>query len=497
MFKNYFSFALVLMAFANCSLSAQTISGSLFSEETNESIPYAAVQIGENYGVITNNEGEFQVNVERFQPQDSLHFSSLGYFKKSIALQDFKDGSKVLLKEDVSELADVYLVNKNLSPEEILIKVNENLSKNYSLQLKKFDVFVREQSVSKLLDVEFEIDKATFLEKSVRKKFNKSIDSLLSVNKNATNISYEENYTEILTGSAKDSIKVSAKKATRLKDDTKAGSAEDFSSAVFKKIAENLNSKNTFKVKSGILPIDDSLKVGKAFKVETKPKDSIFNKELRESYDENLKRSKNLNPGKLDFVEDYEAYEFTQESIQGYNGEMVYVLSFVPDKGRAKYHGKLYISAESFAIIKAEYELEEGEKAQNFNMKFLLGIKMSVDKDTGLVIFKKNSENTYDPVYVKRNTHQYVYLNRGLKFKENTDDRSDRIKFKFDLLIENETTEDREILFVKSEPISEETFNAFEASKGIPIERIKKYDATIWEGYNIISPDRDLEEFEY
>jgi hypothetical protein len=320
---------------------------------------------------------------------------------------------------------------------------------------------------------------------------------LLSVNKSATNISYEENYTEILTGTDKDSIKVAAKKATKLKDETKAGSAEDFSSAVFKKIAQNLNSENTFKVKSGILPIDDSLKVGKAFKVEDKPRDSIFNKEVKESYDGNLKRSKNLNPGKLDFVEDYEAYEFTQEGIQGYNGEMVYVLSFTPDKGRAKYHGKLYISAESFAIIKAEYELEEGEKAAGFNMKFLLGIKFSVDKDTGLVIFKKNSENSYDPVYVKRSTHQYVYLNRSLKFKENTDDRSNRIKFKFDLLIENETSQDREILFVKTEPITEATFNAFESNKGIPIERINKYDASIWEGYNIISPERELEEFEY
>lgn len=489
--------SITLFIFFSASIYAQNLSGTLLSQKSNETIPYASVQIGENYGVITNNKGDFQINVDRFTGQDSLYFSSLGYKEKRIAVKDFQQEMKIYLSEDVNQLDDVYLVNKNLSSEEIMEKVNENISQNYNLQLKKFDVFVRNQTISKLLDTEFEVNKATFLEKKVRKKFNQSLDSLLSVNKNSLNTSYTESYAQILTGIEKDSLKVAVKKATQLKDESKAGNAEEFSSEVFKKIAQNLNSENTFKVKSGILPLEDSLKVGKAFKVNNKKKDSVFTKEVKESYASKINRSKNLNPGRFDFVKDYEDYTFTQEKITAYNGEMVYILNFQPDKGRAKYNGRLYISAETFAIIKAEYKLEKGKKAAGFNMKFLLGIKFSVDKDNGLVIFKRNVENTYDPVYLKRSTHQYAYLNRSLKFKENTDDRSNRIKFKFDLLVENETTEDQEILFVKSDSITEETFDSFQENKGILVEKIKNYDSSIWEGYNIISPDRELEEFKY
>ncbi|MGO3260216.1 MAG: carboxypeptidase-like regulatory domain-containing protein [Mesonia sp.] len=494
--KKYFLPFFSLLCLTGFSLSAQQLSGKLLSKETNESIPYAAVQIGENYGVITNNEGEFQINVERFSANDSLHFSSMGYLEKKVALKDFQPNSTIYLKEDVSQLEDVFLVNKNLSMEEIMTRVNENLDKNYNYSLKKFDIFSRKQSTTSVLDMEFEINKATFLDKSVRKNFNKSIDSLLHINKNSTNTSYSESYTQIFIGSSLDSLKVDLQKVTQLKDETKAGDAEDFSSQVFGKIAKNLKSKNTFKVKSGLLPIDDSLEVGKSFKV-NRSQDSLLTKEVKSAYARSMKHSANLHPGKLEFIEDFKAYDFTQEKITGYQGEMVYVLNFVPRKGRAKYHGTLYISSETFAIVKAEYELGEGEKASGMNLKFLLGIKYRRSKNTGVVIFKKNAQNTYDPIYMKSSTQDYVYLNRSFKFKENTDDRSNRIKFKFDLLVENNSNINQELLFVKAEPITTETYNSFTEKEGVVIEKIKKYNASIWKDYNIISPESDLKEFEY
>ena len=210
--------SITLFIFFSASIYAQNLSGTLLSQKSNETIPYASVQIGENYGVITNNEGDFQINVDRFTGQDSLYFSSLGYKEKRIAVKDFQQEMKIYLSEDVNQLDDVYLVNKNLSSEEIMEKVNENISQNYNLQLKKFDVFVRNQTISKLLDTEFEVNKATFLEKKVRKKFNQSLDSLLSVNKNSLNTSYTESYAQILTGIEKDSLKVAVKKASRAID---------------------------------------------------------------------------------------------------------------------------------------------------------------------------------------------------------------------------------------------------------------------------------------
>ena len=39
-------------------------------------------------------------------------------------------------------------------------------------------------------------------------------------------------------------------------------------------------------------------------------------------------------------------------------------------------------------------------------------------------------------------------------------------------------------------------FNSIEENKGKKLDYIRKYDASVWEGYNIISPDRELEDFE-
>ncbi len=494
MLKTYLPLALTFLFFLP--LTAQDLSGSLFSKETNESIPYASVEIGKNYGVITNNEGEFQINVDRFTEKDSLRFSSLGYQSTRIALKDFVQDTIIYLKEDVSELEDVYLINKKLSPQEIMAKVNENLAKNYNYSLRQYDLFIRNESDNEILDAEFEINKATFLEKKVTKKFNTELEELLKTTKNVTSKSYSEKFIRVSLGEKIDSLKVDIQKATVLKDTTQSSDVESFSSEVMKKIGQNLNSENTFKVKSGILPIDDSLKVGKKFKVQTKKSDSIYTKNLKESYVDYFKYNDKLNLGKFDFVREYEDYAYTIEDITGFNGEMVYILSFEPDRGRADYLGKLYVSAESFAIIKAEYHLEEGEKASGINMKFLLGIKAEQTKDTGLIIFKKNENNTYDPVYAKSETNQYIYFNRSFKFKENTEDRSKRIKFKFDMLVENQSNMNTEILFVNSSPVTSEQFNSIEENKGKKLDYIRKYDASVWEGYNIISPDRELEEFE-
>jgi len=495
MFKTYLPLVLTFLFFLP--LTAQNLSGSLFSKETNKSIPYASVEIGKNYGVITNNEGEFQINVDRFTEKDSLRFSSLGYQSTRIALKDFVQDTIVYLKEDVSELEDVYLINKKLSPQEIMAKVNENLAENYKYNLRQYDLFIRNESDYEILDAEFEINKATFLEKKVTKKFNSELEELLKTNKNVTAKSYSEKFIRVSLGEKIDSLKIDIQKATVLKDTTQSSDVEGFSSEVMKKIGQNLKSENTFKVKSGIIPIDDSLKVGKKFKVKTKKSDSIYTKDLKESYVDYFKYNKKLNLDNFDFIRDHEDYAYTIEDITGFNGEMVYILSFEPDRSRADYLGKLYVSAESFAVIKAEYHLEEGEKASGFNMKFLLGIKAEQTKDTGLIIFKKNENNTYDPVYAKSETNQYVYLNRSFKFKENTDDRSKRIKFKFEMLVENQSNTNLEILFVNSSSITSEQFNSIEENKGQKLDYIKKYDATVWEGYNIISPNQELEKFEF
>jgi hypothetical protein len=56
------------------------------------------------------------------------------------------------------------------------------------------------------------------------------------------------------------------------------------------------------------------------------------------------------------------------------------------------YVGKLYISETDYAVLRTDYVLDEGEK-HNFNMKFLLGIKVS-ENVKGTIIYKKEPKTT-------------------------------------------------------------------------------------------------------
>jgi hypothetical protein len=64
------------------------------------------------------------------------------------------------------------------------------------------------------------------------------------------------------------------------------------------------------------------------------------------------------------------------------NMPMYWVLN---PKSKAKYLGKLYISETDYAVLRTEYTLDEGEKLNNFNMKFLLGIKASQNISKGTI----------------------------------------------------------------------------------------------------------------
>src|SRR5699024_1202227 len=99
------SFLLILLS---ASVFSQTLSGTLIDKKTDRPIPFADVQIGQNYGVVTNSEGNFRIKTTDFSAKDSLRFSSMGYREKTIALKDY-EGNRVYLVPQVQELGAVFL----------------------------------------------------------------------------------------------------------------------------------------------------------------------------------------------------------------------------------------------------------------------------------------------------------------------------------------------------------------------------------------------------
>ncbi|WP_121665298.1 carboxypeptidase-like regulatory domain-containing protein [Mesonia aquimarina] len=518
--KKTTSHSILLFAFIVCIVSikgfAQSVTGTLIDEKTKTTIPFANVQIGKNYGVITNQEGKFNINIRDFSENDSLTFSSLGYEKKSIAIKDFQ-GDKVYLQENVNELDDVLLMDRKLTAEEVMQRVNENISKNYGNPLMKFSIFHRVKNSTTPGKLKFDIKKADFIPKETLREFNDNMEQLAAKAKGTTTSFFNADLVEVAVRD-EDSLKLSVKKATELINEKKDNSMSVLLGDVIEQIGKKIKSSNTFKVRTGIIPIGDSVDLSSSFMNEKKDSiDSVSTQSLRYKYSNLLKDDPFHRPEGgfeiaiggtgsgsgviFNHITEVDDYEYKIEDISTFNGEFIYVISFKPDSGffggGGKYIGKIYVSTETFAVVKTDYELDEGEHGKKFNMKFLLGIKFVENEKSGTVIFQRDEKDKYVPKYMRTSGKMYAFADRSFVFKENDENKDDRIKLKFKFTMEFDNAYTNEYLFVDPTSISSEEFDAFQENLGVPVEKTAKYNPETWKDYNIIAPTEDIEEYEY
>ncbi|HET8838842.1 MAG TPA: carboxypeptidase-like regulatory domain-containing protein [Flavobacteriaceae bacterium] len=477
--------------------SAQNVSGTLVDNSTQKTIPFATVQLGENYGVVTNQEGNFSINTAGFSEKDSLIFSSMGYDRKAIALKDFENGT-VYLTKNVEELGEVLLLDEKLTALEVMEKVNENLAKNYNDSLIHFTVFKRYKNTSIPYQMRFDFkDKRDdFLDKKAIREINHSMDSLNRAMQNKTTSYYNSELVDVYFGES-DSTKTRIVKAVTLVNEEESTSMENLQENVFGTLLRNLKSSNTFKVRTGIIPIEDSLDMNEIL-IEEEEIDSAFASPSQ--YRQHLSDFGFDEKKGMGFVTQLDDYEYTIEDISTFNGELVYVISFQPDAGlfagNGKMSGTMYVSADSFAVLMADYRFAEGEHGFNLNLKFIAGVAFKEKGKSGKIIFQKNKNGKYIPKYLRKQRKAYVFFERNFVFKEN-DERDDRMKIKFEMTIEMDQNATQEWLVVANEKITKAEFDAAEIRIGVQIQEISKYNPEIWKEYNILAPTEAIREYEY
>ena len=153
--------AIIISAF---NVKAQTVTGNIVNEQ-QEPIPYASVLIGPTYGVVSNTDGAFIIQIPEEPEADKVTISSLGYESIEVPLSNFKQGAYVL-KEQTTILDEVFITNVKLTPTEILTKVVENAPKNYGSQTLKQTFFLRSSNTNRLIDSEVELVRSSLVSKS-------------------------------------------------------------------------------------------------------------------------------------------------------------------------------------------------------------------------------------------------------------------------------------------------------------------------------------------
>lgn len=474
--------ALTLLLFP-LSAIAQVITGTV-TDEHKQPVAYASVQIGPIYGVMTNTEGVFIIDKKDKTEADKVIISCLGFENLVMGLNDLKAMTYVL-KEKVNVLDEVFITNKKYTPAELLAKVIENAPKNYAAQSVKQTFFLRSTNEGKILDSNFELIKSSLDKKSVLKDINREMEEAMKKSKGAQSVDFSESYGYLYT--ERNLSKLVVEKSVNLKNVEKDISGDRQNSRLMGIIQKYLEKGATYKVRSGILPVTDSLKVDTDFKT---PKPEAKTASLRTTV-ASLTNSLNkfYADEDLDFLTEYKRYEYTLEGYSTYNDETIYIIDFKPKKGSAHYYGKIYVNAFDFAVVKLDYNLADGENEHKVNLKLVLGVKFIQDRTKVSATFTKNEAGQYSANFIKKQTGTYAYMDRSLKFTKNkvNEDEEERM-LKIGMLMEMDQVTTSELFIIDQAPVTDEAFKAITEKEKYDINYIAKYDPSIWKDYNVLAP---------
>lgn len=482
-------YTFLLLFFAGTTVFAQQISGQLLNNENKKPIPFATIQSNTYTGVITNDEGKFTVSVAH---TDTLIISCLGYVSKKVKVSDLKENDNIIMLEvAVNQLDEVIVKNTRLTVDSIMANVRRNQKENYTTTLVKHKVFFRNTSYMNFENLDFNVKKVSGTKKVALKSVNEELDALLHEVKNSKTIHFMD-YLADYYAIAEDSAKIHIDKATQLIDHKQDFSIENIQKRSEKIILKYLDTTQTYKVKTGLFKIEDSLSLSEEMQKEQEneaKQPEFTTKNLRSYTNSSLKNIMS----KMNRFINADLYEYEIEDIYEQADDMIYVIHFEPRKRKALYTGTLYVSDNTYAIIRADYNYAKGRRGEKFNLKLILGIKYIENVNSGTFIFSnENEDHTYYPKYIKETSGQYVYLKRPLKFIENSAAK-DKVLFNF--LLEGNSREKEELLFLNSKKTTEEAISAIKEKEKTPYQDLNYYDSKIWEEFNVIAPLEEMKQF--
>jgi hypothetical protein len=469
--------------------NAQNIQGRIADIETKEGIPYATIELKSRTGTISNEEGSFTLVLPEGR-KDTIVVSSMGYRQKRIPYETIGQEMVIYLEPSVIELEEVLLQNRMPTAEDIIREVKAAYSKNYSNSGQKYQMFYRGTSYMHFENLDVSIEKASSISRNKVAKASERLDSLAKAIMNSRIMEFRD-YSGFVLLKDKDSSKVAVDKATKLIDSKKDFSMENVQKKAQQIILQYLDTTLTYKLKTGLFKIEDSLALKQENFVPEK-KDVFSKREVKSSVMNALKTSQLYEFSFLDKILSVDSYRFTLVGASYFQGQPIYIVTFRPRKAKSKFTGAFYISAADYGILKADYSFSEGKEGKKFNMKLLLGIKYLENRNTGTIIYKVGEGGKYHPYYIKREFGNYVYLHRPLKFVENTKARN---KVLFDFTMEGQGREKKELLILSGNALKQEEFENFKEEDDIPYTLLRQFEPSIWQNSQIIEPLQEMKSF--
>ncbi|WP_298764928.1 carboxypeptidase-like regulatory domain-containing protein [uncultured Polaribacter sp.] len=453
-------------------ISAQEISGKVIDFAFKKAIENVAIQTSKEIGTVSNTDGSYTISAKKIS---YITFSKLGFETKTLSLKDLEYiNFLVVLKEKSTLLKGFQLNIAKISLDSLLFKTQKSMEENYLKTPVQQDIFVIDDQKMDFKKLNLDLKSSSILNKQDKTLAEEELDNFAKeIKQNKANFTRE--YKAIILSkdfyipkTEKTFSMVRLEKAAGFK---KEGFGEDLTlDNIIEKlqniVLKHLNKNVSFKLKSGFFKVEDSLsfKKVKAVKDSIDKENSFSNTNLR-GYKNKIKANTKFfeeNKEKNFLNRKYYKHFLEKNELLGTN--KYYVVSFQPIKSKSKFAGKIYINPKDFSIRKIDYHYAENKKGNHINLKFLFGVKFSENIKNCTIYFEKTESGKIYESYFKNSTTSYAFLNRPLKFIENSKEKN---KVKFNIQLEINVTEGLEMLFLnttsiedsKIKPLKKEDFN--------------------------------------
>ena len=475
---------IIFLLFA-VNLKAQSISVKILDSISFNPIPFATVYFSNSSGVISDENGDFELIKNELNDEDSLFISSMGYKKVSYSLNRFND-SIIFLSPKPIELNNVIITNRKLSSQEIIEKIKAAITQNYQTDLSENKIFYRKEYNSTI--EKFEINK---FKSSIDNVNDLLIDSLL-LNLPSENKSVTEVLSNYYGNLEEDNQKINLIKSRETyKKENEI--LESLNSKLEESLKKSLKSNSYFKIRSGLLPFSGDLEFDGLWDI-----DSTNQAALKKANDDEIKRKENFansikgrvsniysnlfynDATDLDFILKSNRYEFSNPELNYLGNQLVYVMTFRP-KGSKDYKGTLHINSDDFAIIRIDFK----NVKSLFKLK-LLGFSSDNYLIEGRMVFSKLDKKKYSLTYFQVSSGSKAGIDRPFKIIEKNKfvkgrRKQNQISFNLDFIVNS--LNKVELRVFQSKSIDLNLYDNLKEENKILPEYVDEFKTNFWEEF--------------
>jgi hypothetical protein len=146
----------------------------------------------------------------------------------------------------------------------------------------------------------------------------------------------------------------------------------------------------------------------------------------------------------------------------------------------------VYINPSDFTFKKVIYSYADGKRGAHLNLKWTLGVKYAENEKNSVLFYEKEKTGKVYTSYYKNSFKNYGYVNRSIKFIENSKEKE---KVTFNIKVEAVVSENIETLLFNTKSAKKESIKNYQKEDIMRLKEYiskEEYELSYWKNRSLI-----------